>query len=385
MAIIRSTDARARSAMSAGTSTSSTPSRSDRSSLAGVIIFMYLHTAARLTGSNDTCGLALVSWWSIPVSVATSTFDAVVSRAASTIPLVDRILVRVSGTTPAPTRYRALVAQPHSGWMNSSASGSSATRAFSSAPLIPAWTWHSPSQMCMFSRPGEALHVGAEELVRAEQHLGVGGDRLHDVDGVRRRAADVGLRLHRRRGVDVADDDGTGMLGLPRPQLVGGDRVGEAAPGALVGDQHGLVVAEDLGRLGHEVDAAEHDRRRLGCGGDAGQAERVADVVGDVLDLGQLVVVGEDHGVALARRARAPARASRVGSDRRSSARGRRRGVGHRRSLYGRSRDRRRAARPHRLASASQRRGDVGRGGDDVGAEALAGLAGRAARSGRRR
>ena len=35
------------------------------------------------------------------------------------------------------------------------------------------------------------------------------------------------------------------------------------------------------------------DRRR-----DAGQPERIADVVGDVLDLGELVVVGEDHGVA---------------------------------------------------------------------------------------
>ena len=114
---------------------------------------MYLQTAARLTGSNSTSGLALVSWWSIPVSVATSTFDAVVSRAAVTMPLVDRIFVRVSGTTPAPTRYRALVAQPHSGWMNSSASGSSATRALRSAPLMPACTWHSPSQMCMFSRP----------------------------------------------------------------------------------------------------------------------------------------------------------------------------------------------------------------------------------------
>ena len=68
------------------------------------------------------------------------------------MPLVDRILVRVSGTTPAPTRYSALVAHPHSGWMNSSASGSSATRAFRSAPLMPAWTWHSPSQMCMLSR-----------------------------------------------------------------------------------------------------------------------------------------------------------------------------------------------------------------------------------------
>ena len=163
---------------------------------------------------------------------------------------------------------------------------------------MPAWTWHSPIQMCMLSRPGDPLHVGAEELVGAEQHVAVGGDGGDDLDRVGRRAADVGLGLHRRRRVDVADDDGAGMLGLPRPELLGGDRLGEAAAGPLVGDQHRLVVAQDLGRLGHEVDAAEHDRRGVDLGGDAGQPERVADVIGDVLDLGQLVVVGEDHGVA---------------------------------------------------------------------------------------
>ena len=144
------------------------------------------------------------------------------------------------------------------------------------------------------------LDVGAEELVGAEQHLGVRGDRGDDVDGVRRRAADVGLGLHRRRRVDVADDDGAGVLGLPRPQLLGGDRLGQAAPGPLVGDQDRLVVGEDLRRLGHEVDAAEDDRRRLDVGRDPRQPERVADVVGDLLDLRQLVVVGQDHGVALA-------------------------------------------------------------------------------------
>ena len=152
-AIIRSTLSRARSAMSTGTVTSSRISRSDVSSLAGVIIFMYLHTAARFTGSKITSGLALRSWWSIPVSVATSTLAAVVCSAAVTMPAVDRILVRSAGTTPAPARYSALVAQPHSGWMNSSASGSAITRSRRSAPLIPACTWHSPIQMCMLSRP----------------------------------------------------------------------------------------------------------------------------------------------------------------------------------------------------------------------------------------
>ena len=59
--------------------------------------------------------------------------------------------------------------------------------------------------------------------------------------------------------------------------------------------------AEDRGRLGHEVDAAEDDRGRVGGGRLAREAERVADVVGHVLHLGHLVVVGEDDRVALAR------------------------------------------------------------------------------------
>ena len=49
------------------------------------------------------------------------------------------------------------------------------------------------------------------------------------------------------------------------------------------------------------MDAAEEDRRGVGGGRLPREAERVADVVGDVLHLGQLVVVGEDHRVALAR------------------------------------------------------------------------------------
>ena len=104
--------------------------------------------------------------------------------------------------------------------------------------------------------------------------------------------------LHRGGGVDVGDDDGAGVLGLPRPQLVGGDRVGQRAAGPLVRDQHGLVGAEDLRGLGHEVHAAEHDGVLGRLGGDPGQRQRVTDVVGDVLDGGKLVVVRQDRGVA---------------------------------------------------------------------------------------
>jgi hypothetical protein len=66
-----------------------------------------------------------------------------------------------------------------------------------------------------------------------------------------------------------------------------------------VGQQNELVRAEDRGRLGHEVDAAEDDDLGLGGGGLDAEFERVARQVGDVLDGRYLVVVGEDDGLLL--------------------------------------------------------------------------------------
>ena len=227
-------DRRARSAMSrSARSTSSVRVAQRAQQLVGrdhLHVLAHRRPVDRL--EDRRAGSALRSWCSMPVSVATSTLrrrgllgrgdHARRSTGSSSAP---------AGTTPAPTRYSALVAQPHSGWMNSSASGSASTRAFRSAPLMPACTWHSPIQMCMFVAAGEALHVGAEELVGQNRISRSAGIDCDHVDRVRRRAADVGLGLHRRGGVDVADDhDRAGVLGLPRPQLVGGDRLGEQQP-----------------------------------------------------------------------------------------------------------------------------------------------------------
>jgi hypothetical protein len=47
------------------------------------------------------------------------------------------------------------------------------------------------------------------------------------------------------------------------------------------------------------VDAAEHDDVGLGLGRGLRELQRVSDEVRQVLDLGLLVVVREDHGIAL--------------------------------------------------------------------------------------
>ncbi len=104
--------------------------------------------------------------------------------------------------------------------------------------------------------------------------------------------------------VDVGDDFEVGInlaqLGLALGQRFGGDALRQRASGPQVRQQHHPLRVEDLGGLGHEVDAAEHD--------DSGVADlarlvrefqRVADEVGDLEYLGALVVVREHDRAAL--------------------------------------------------------------------------------------
>ena len=152
--------------------------------------------------------------------------------------------------------------------------------------------------------PEDVLHaelvrdVRAEVLVGHEQDLAVLREPRHDLFGVAGGDADVALGLHLGGGVHVADGGGAGVLRLELAELRARDHVRHRAAGRGVGDEHGLARVEDGGRLGHEVDAAEHDHVRLHRGGLARELERVAREVCDVLHLVALVVVGEDDGVA---------------------------------------------------------------------------------------
>ncbi len=109
----------------------------------------------------------------------------------------------------------------------------------------------------------DPLQPEAQEHVRQEQDLAVGGDGIDDRLGVARRAAIVRLCLHRRRGVDIGHDHRIRVLRLPGDELLGGDGVGQRAARVEVRDEHRLLGAEHGRGLGHEMDAAERDDR--GC------------------------------------------------------------------------------------------------------------------------
>jgi hypothetical protein len=153
--------------------------------------------------------------------------------------------------------------------------------------------------------------VAAEVLVGEEQHLAAlaGPAQRPGQRGPRVRGGADGApvptreRLDRRRGVHVGD--GHGGVGDPRLDelvpalldLVDRGHVGHRAARRQVGQDDRLAVrGEDVGRLGHEVHAAEDDELRAGARrGLLGQLEGVSRDVGELDDLVALVVVPQDE------------------------------------------------------------------------------------------
>ncbi len=155
------------------------------------------------------------------------------------------------------------------------------------------------------SLPGEDLLRGLardvlrQKLVRDQQH-GVGGEALDHAHGVGRGAADVALGLHVGGGVDIGDDRHARICLAQQPHIGAGDRLGKAAAGAHVGDEHGLFRIQQLGGLGHEVHAALDDDFLVHHGRLAGELQRIADDVGNAMvDFRRLVIMRQDDRVAL--------------------------------------------------------------------------------------
>ncbi len=145
---------------------------------------------------------------------------------------------------------------------------------------------------------GHRIYIISEIPVRSEYYFLVGGKRLHYFAGVRRCHHHIGERFHRRRCVDVAYHRVPRMSLDESLELIGRTRVGQRASGIDVGHQHRLVGAENLRRLPHEVNAAEHYHPVGKRAGNLRQGQGVADKIGHILDFPFLVIMGQDHGVA---------------------------------------------------------------------------------------
>ena len=147
---------------------------------------------------------------------------------------------------------------------------------------------------------------GTEVFVRDKKDGPVSGSELDDFHGVAGGADDVAERFDAAGAVDVGDDVVVFLrVRLEEGfELVGGAGLFERAAGVGVGQDDDFFGVHDLGGLRHEVDAAEGDDVGIGGLGMIGEAERVAHVVGDVLDVAGLIVVREDDGVPAFFRAR---------------------------------------------------------------------------------
>lgn len=115
--------------------------------------------------------------------------------------------------------------------------------------------------------------------------------------GVGRSADDVAERLDGRRAVDVGYDDVIRILRFECGERIGRTAIGQRAAGVQIRNDNFLVGVENFGRLGHKMDPGKDDQIGVGFGRLARQSQRVADVIGQVLDDRFLVVVRQDDGV----------------------------------------------------------------------------------------
>ena len=143
--------------------------------------------------------------------------------------------------------------------------------------------------------PRLLLRERAEIPIRQENDLPILGDRRHHRRRVRRRAADIRHRLHRRRRIHIRHEHRIGMRRARAPHLIR-QRIREhPARRVRRRQQRHLLRRKDIRRLRHEPYPAEHDHlgirpRRL-----PRQAERIPREIRDLLDLLRLIKMRQNH------------------------------------------------------------------------------------------
>ena len=165
---------------------------------------------------------------------------------------------------PRDSIQSAVVVHPHSGWIEHLGLGILRPRAAAPVGRCPRARGTRPSTGASCARLCRSTWAprntsGRNRISRSSGIVRTTSTAFEDVQQMSDSA------LTSADGVHVGDHRRAGMLGLPRPQLVGGDRRGQRAARLERGQQHGLLGREQLRGLRHEVHAAEHDD--LGVGG----------------------------------------------------------------------------------------------------------------------
>ncbi len=124
------------------------------------------------------------------------------------------------------------------------------------------------------------------------------GQALDDFDRVAAGADDVAQGFDLGAAIDVGDGVKIRVRRLEGLQFRGGTTFLQRAAGVFVRQEDHFGRIEDFGRFGHEMNAAKDNDFGLGFGRLLGKAQRIAHEIGHVLDFRDLVIVGQDDGVA---------------------------------------------------------------------------------------
>jgi len=187
----------------------------------------------------------------------------------------------------------------HSGWATTLASGCSASDPADALPgeLNVDVTGTAPH---VHFAAGLLLHPVPEVLVGDEEDVAVRRRFLDDADGVATGADDIAERLHSGAAIDVSDHVIIPIRVVLQELLKAICRTTlfKRTSGIFVWKDDRFAWIDDLGRFRHEMDAAEGDHGGIGVPSFVGEPERIAHIVGHILDLLDLVVVGENDRVA---------------------------------------------------------------------------------------
>ena len=146
---------------------------------------------------------------------------------------------------------------------------------------------------------GLLLYVVAQIDVRQEQHVLLSRDGIHDFHRVARGAKDIALRLNFNRSVDVADDHMVRIAPFVSPHLFRRAALHQAATGLKIGQNHDSRRVQNLGCFRHEEHAAKGDHVALEILRAPGQFQTVAHHIRKFLDFRILVMMRQDHGLAI--------------------------------------------------------------------------------------